>query len=188
MSKLGFDPTGLVYFGTLLFLVGISALIATELAVAAMHPGAPKKAKGPEPPASAIICAYLPNEAGTIMETMHHFLSNIEYAGGLQIILAYNTPTPLPVEVELRALADKHPNLLILNVEGSRSKAQNLNAALEFVLGDFVAMYDADHCPDPDSFSRAWRWLSNGYGVVQGHCLSRNPEESWMAKMVSIGK
>lgn len=100
--------------------------------------------------------------------------------------MAYNTPKPLPVEDELRMLADKHPNLLVLNVEGSRSKAQNLNAALEFVLGDFVAMYDADHWPDPDSFQRAWRWLSNGYGVVQGHCLSRNPEESWMARMVSI--
>jgi cellulose synthase/poly-beta-1,6-N-acetylglucosamine synthase-like glycosyltransferase len=61
-----------------------------------------------------------------------------------------------------------------------------LNTALEFVKGSFVGCFDADHLPDEGSFERAWRWLSNGYEVVQGHCLVRNAEESFWAKMIAI--
>jgi cellulose synthase/poly-beta-1,6-N-acetylglucosamine synthase-like glycosyltransferase len=49
-----------------------------------------------------------------------------------------------------------------------------------------VGIFDADHHPDPDSFTRAWRWLSNGYDVVQGHCLIRNGDASWVARMVAV--
>ena len=44
----------------------------------------------------------------------------------------------------------------------------------------------ADHQPQPDSFTRAWRWLSNGYDVVQGHCLVRNGAESWVARLIAV--
>ena len=57
----------------------------------------PTEPKTPYPPASAIIAAYLPNEAPTILETVEAFLQ-IEYPAPLQIILAYNTPHELPVE------------------------------------------------------------------------------------------
>jgi cellulose synthase/poly-beta-1,6-N-acetylglucosamine synthase-like glycosyltransferase len=181
----GIDITYGVYVATLLFLNVMSVLILTECFVAYFHKGAPAKPGAPEAPASAIICAYMPNEAETIMETLEHFLS-IEYEPGIQVILSYNTPVPMPIEDDLRALSNQHPNLLVLKIENSRSKSQNLNAALDFVVGDFVGVFDADHQPDLDSYSRAWRWLSNGYDVVQGHCLSRNPEETWMAKMVAI--
>jgi hypothetical protein len=181
----GIDITYGVYVATLLFLNVMSVLILTECFVAYFHKGAPAKPGAPEAPASAIICAYMPNEAETIMETLEHFLS-IEYEPGIQIILSYNTPVPMPIENDLRELSNQHPNLLVLKIENSRSKSQNLNAALDFVVGDFVGVFDADHQPDLDSYSRAWRWLSNGYDVVQGHCLSRNPEETWMAKMVAI--
>ena len=181
----GVDVTYGVYVATLIFLNVMSILILTECFVAYFHKGAPSKPGAPEAPASAIICAYMPNEAETIMETLEHFLS-IEYEPGIQIIISYNTPVPMPIEDELRVLSNQHPNLLVLKIENSRSKSQNLNAALDFVVGDFVGVFDADHQPDLDSYSRAWRWLSNGYDVVQGHCLSRNPEETWMAKMVAI--
>ena len=46
---------------------------------------------GPAPRATAVIAAYLPNEADTIVETVETFLAQ-DYAGGLQIVLAYNTP------------------------------------------------------------------------------------------------
>ena len=45
----------------------------------------------PAPRATAVIAAYLPNEADTIVETVETFLRQ-EYSGGLQIVLAYNTP------------------------------------------------------------------------------------------------
>ncbi|NND04512.1 MAG: glycosyltransferase [Acidimicrobiia bacterium] len=181
----GIDVSWPVYIAVVVVLVTTAALIWLEGIFAARHPGAPLVAGAPEPPASAIICAYMPNEAATIVETIEHFLT-VDYPAGLQIILAYNTPDYHPVEAELQMIAERHRNLLLLKVENSNSKAQNLNAALARTTGEFIGVFDADHHPDVDSFHRAWRWLSNGYDVVQGHCLVRNPEETFLAKMVAI--
>jgi len=185
LYKIGIDVSWVVYIAVVLALVSTAALIWMEGLFAGRHPGAPEVAGAPEPPASAIICAYMPNEAGTIVETIEHFLQ-VDYPAGLQVILAYNTPEYLPVEAELQTIAARHPNLLLLKVENSNSKAQNLNAALARATGDFIGVFDADHQPDADSYHRAWRWLSNGYDVVQGHCLVRNPEETFLAKMVAV--
>eukprot|EP00475_Leptophrys_vorax_P008166 TRINITY_DN1524_c0_g4_i2.p1 TRINITY_DN1524_c0_g4~~TRINITY_DN1524_c0_g4_i2.p1 ORF type:complete len:341 (-),score=-18.46 TRINITY_DN1524_c0_g4_i2:305-1327(-) len=68
----------------------------------------------------------------------------------------------------------------------SRSKAENVNAAVKLVRGEFVGVFDADHCPSHDSFMRAWKWLSNGYDIVQGHCLVRNGEDNWIARCVAV--
>jgi cellulose synthase/poly-beta-1,6-N-acetylglucosamine synthase-like glycosyltransferase len=181
----GFDITPYFYIFTAFMLLVIAIMIVAECLIAYFHPGAPKEAAAPAPPASAIICAYMPNEQHTIMETIEHFLA-LEYEPGLQVILAYNTPFYCKVEAELSDLADVYPNFHLLKVPNSRSKAENLNTALNHVTGEFVACFDADHMPEPGSFERAWRWLSNGYDVVQGHCLVRNPEESFWAKMIAI--
>ncbi len=181
----GIDVSWVVYTAVVVVLVTTAALIWAESLYAGRHPGAPPVAGAPEPPASAIICAYMPNEAATIVETIEHFLT-VDYPAGLQVILAYNTPDYHPVEAELEEIAAANPNLLLLKVENSNSKAQNLNAALARTTGAFIGVFDADHHPDPDSFHRAWRWLSNGYDVVQGHCLVRNPEETFLARMVAI--
>jgi cellulose synthase/poly-beta-1,6-N-acetylglucosamine synthase-like glycosyltransferase len=166
-------------------LVTTAALIWSEGIFATRHPGAPETAGSPEVPATAIICAYLPNEADTIVETVEHFMT-IDYPAGLQVILAYNTPRDLPVEDDLRELVSRHPRLLLLRVPASNSKAQNLNAGLAQATGEFVGVFDADHHPDPDAFHRAWRWLSNGYSAVQGHCLVRNGGDSFLARMVAV--
>jgi len=137
------------------------------------------------PPASAIIAAYLPNEAATVEETVEAFL-RLDYQAPLRIILAYNTPRNLPVEFKLKKLAERDPRFLPLRVEGSTSKAQNVNAALAEVMGEFVGVFDADHRPEPDCFKRAWRWLASGYSVVQGHCLIRNGDATWVTRMVAV--
>lgn len=137
------------------------------------------------PPATAIIAAYLPNEAATIEETIEAFL-RLDYPSDLQIILAYNTPKPMRIEETLRKIAERDSRFLPFRVDGSTSKAQNVNAALTVVNGEFVGVFDADHHPDSDSFVRAWRWLSNGFDVVQGHCLIRNGDASWVARMIAI--
>jgi cellulose synthase/poly-beta-1,6-N-acetylglucosamine synthase-like glycosyltransferase len=72
-----------------------------------------------------------------------------------------------------------------MRVDWSVSKAQNVNAALARVTGEFVAVFDADHHPAPGSFLRAWRWLSNGIDVVQGHCVVRNGENGAIQKLVA---
>ena len=132
-----------------------------------------------------MIAAYLPNEADTIVETLRTFLAQ-EYAGGLQVVLAYNTPTLMPVEAELRQLAQDHEQLTVIKVPDSTSKAQNVNAALRVVDGEFVGIFDADHHPMHGAFERAWRWIADGADVVQGHCVIRNADESWLTRLVAV--
>lgn len=129
----------------------------------------------------------LPNEANTILETIEAFL-NIEYPAPLQVILAYNTPEDMPeMEAILAEMGRQRPDrFLPYRVMHSRSKAENVNAAVRLVWGEFVGVFDADHCPAPDGFMRAWKWLSNGYDVVQGHCVVRNGGDNWVAKVVAV--
>lgn len=184
-DQIGLDITPAVYLGTVAALLVTSYLIWYECFQAIRPAQLPAEPGAPPPPASAIIAAYLPNEAATVVETIQAFL-RIDYPGRLEIVLAYNTPHDLPVEAELRALAEREPRLRLLRVHGSTSKAQNVNAALGVVTGEFVGVFDADHHPAPDSFRRAWRWLAGGYDVVQGHCVIRNGGDTWVTKLVAV--
>lgn len=180
----GFDLTAVTYplMAVALAVTAIGLWAENFKAVGAVV--APEAA-GPPPLASAIIAAYLPNEAATIMATVTTVLEQ-DYPGGLQVILAYNTPQHLPIEDSLRQLAVQDPRLLLLRVRGSTSKAQNVNAALTYVQGEFVGVFDADHHPAQGSYSRAWQWLSNGQDIVQGHCVVRNGNASRIARLVAV--
>jgi len=181
----GFDLVDGAYFFVVVWLVITAALTMVEGFMALRREPLPAEPGEPEPQATAIIAAYLPNEAATIVETVRVF-QQIDYPAGLQIIVAYNTPRSLPVEETLREMAESDSRILIVRVEHSTSKAQNVNAVLGQATGRFIGMFDADHHPADDSFRRAWRWLSNGYDVVQGHCLVRNGEESLVARLVAV--
>ncbi|MBX7435478.1 response regulator [Mycobacterium sp. Y57] len=183
--------TAVVDVSNVAYLVVVAALLVTAASIwieglLALRPVEPPPAPpGAPPPASAIIAAYLPNEAATVMETIDAFLA-VDYGAATQIILAYNTPRPLPIESALQDIAGRDPRFVPFKVEGSTSKAQNVNAALTHATGEFVGIFDADHCPDPDSFSRAWQWLGNGYDVVQGHSVIRNGDTSWVARTIAV--
>ncbi|MGC7098896.1 glycosyltransferase [Amycolatopsis lurida] len=183
--RAGFD------LGTPAYLVVTISLVLTSVVIwvenlHALDPDQPPDSPAvPPPAASAIIPAYLPNEAATIVDTLHAFLRQ-DYGGPLQIILAYNSPHALPVEEDLRALAAEDPRLVVMQVPYSTSKAQNVNAALEVVTGEFVGVFDADHHPAPNAFDRAWRWISHGADVVQGHCVIRNGSASWVSRTVAV--
>jgi cellulose synthase/poly-beta-1,6-N-acetylglucosamine synthase-like glycosyltransferase/DNA-binding response OmpR family regulator len=183
LDRAGLDVTGGVYLAMVVALVLTGAAIWTECILSERPQRPPELAAEPEPAATAIIAAYLPNEADTVLETARAFLAQ-DYAD-LQVILAYNTPKPMAVEQELRALAARDPRFEPLRVEGSVSKAQNVNAALSRARGEFVGVFDADHHPAPGSFSRAWRWLSGGADVVQGHCLVRNGRTNLLTRLIA---
>ena len=141
----------------------------------------------PIPRSSFIVAAYLPNEQGIIVETIEHLLRNVQRPeAGFEVVLAYNTPDNLPVEEELARIARRDPAFKPLRVEGSESKAENLNAALDAVTGEIVGILDADHHPNPDCLVRAWRWLESGYDVVQGRNIIRNYDQNVMTKVIAI--
>lgn len=182
----GYDISGGVYIFIVMTLALTAAAIWIESALALKRIDPPTEPASPYPPASAIIAAYLPNEAAIIEDTINAFLQ-VQYPASLQIILAYNTPKDMPeVEERLREIARLNPRFIPIRVFTSTSKAQNINAALPYVTGKFTAVFDADHQPDPDSFRRGWRWISHGADVVQGHCFIRNGAASWVAKIVAV--
>lgn len=185
-ARNGVDLTAFTYPIVVVALV-LTALAIVVESMLALEPTQPEPVPdGARPaPASAIIAAYLPNESATILSTLEAF-RRVEYEGGLQIILAYNTPTDLPVEASLRELAGSDDRILLLRVPDSTSKAQNVNAALEHVTGELVGIFDADHHPAPNSFDRAWQWLRSGTDVVQGHCVVRNGSASTVARLVAV--
>ncbi|MFF4252099.1 glycosyltransferase [Streptomyces sp. NPDC001663] len=181
---LGWDVASAVYWVVVAGLVLSATLILLECLFALDAPARPAGPAQAYPPASAVIAAYLPNEAATIVDTVESFL-RVDYPNDLEIVLAYNTPHPLPVEDALREIARRDRRFVLLPVPGSTSKAQNVNAAVSRVRGEFVGIFDADHHPAPDAFRHAWDWLSNGYDVVQGHCVIRNGDSSWVARQVA---
>ncbi len=141
----------------------------------------------PMPRCSFLVAAYLPNEQDIILETLTHILDQVQRPdAGLEVILAYNTPSDLPVEDELHKMAKRHPELHLLRVEGSCSKAENLNAAVEIATGEIACILDADHHPASDGFVRAWHWLAQGYAVVQGRNVIRNYTQNLLTQMIAI--
>ncbi len=141
------------------------------------------------PSCSLIVAAYLPNEQSIILETLNYILDTMQRPeAGFELVLAYNTPIDLPqIEAELVDLAARNPELKLLRVEGSRSKAENLNAAMKMVKGEITGILDADHRPSPDSFEIAWNWLSTGrYSAVQGRNVIRNFGLNFMTQMIAV--
>jgi len=137
---------------------------------------------------SVIVVAYLPNEQDIILETLEHWLTQVEKpVRGWEVILAYNTPTRLPVEAQLEELSRRFPELILLPVQGSTSKAENLNAALEQVRGDMTCIFDADHLPARDCLMRSWAWLQHGqYDGVQGRNIIRNYDDNWLTTLIAV--
>ncbi|MEM9977093.1 MAG: glycosyltransferase family 2 protein [Cyanobacteria bacterium P01_D01_bin.2] len=139
------------------------------------------------PRCSFIVAAYLPNEQDIILETLDHLLNRVHPPqAGIEVILAYNSPVALPIEQTLARLVWKYPNFRPYRVEGSRSKAENINAALDIVTGEITCILDADHHPAPDCFERAGRWIANGYDVVQGRNLIRNRRENLLTRLIAV--
>ena len=92
LGAVGIDVTGVAYWCVLaaLLLTGAAIWVEGFLALDPQRP--PDEPSAPYPTATAVIAAYLPNEAATILETVETFRA-VDYPGDLQIIVAYNTPT-----------------------------------------------------------------------------------------------
>lgn len=134
---------------------------------------------GKYPPVCALVPCFLPNEKGIIMGTLNHILTEITYPGELVVMVVYNTPESMPMEAELRALEretfDRGRRVRVMRVLESRSKAENLNEAIKVVPQPLVAIYDADHYPDPESLTLLVDKLQEtGADAVQGSVYIRD--------------
>ena len=166
----------------------ITSLMIMAEAAAAWRTAPPRPdAARPLPRCTAVIAAYLPNEQEILLETIAHMLSRVDVPDRqFQVILAYNTPETLPIEAQLREIAETDPRLCLLRVTGSKSKAENVNAALKIATGEIIGIYDADHVPQSDCFQKAWLWLSDGFDIVQGRCRIRNYDTNRLTRIVAV--
>ncbi|KAJ3193539.1 hypothetical protein HDU82_002782 [Entophlyctis luteolus] len=141
---------------------------------------------------TCIIAAYLPNEKDIILDTITHFLNNVEFPCPHAIVLAYNTPRELPVETQLHELSLRSGGrFLSLRVPHSTSKAENVNYALAALANKqsathIVSVFDADHLPYRDAICQAIATLdaSQKSACVQGRCIIRNARESIVSRLI----
>ena len=141
----------------------------------------------PIPRATFIVSAFLPNELDVVEATLTNLLENIERPDdGIEIILAYNTPTMLDIEKRLCDMALKWPELILANAYQSKSKVENLNYALELASGQIIGLMDADHLPAPDCLRKAWRWLATDTDIVQGRCKIRNGNTNILTSLIEV--
>ncbi len=185
-----------LYFVILLIANTLNCLISLASIYLMLKPLCRRRER-PEPSAEAlrapvtlVVPCYLPNEQSIIEATVQHMLLKLEHAAPLTLYLVYNTPEPLEIEARLRALDGREyaPGrvLRVLRVDGSSSKAENLNAVMPLITDEFCAFYDADHHPDPNSLSLLLRaMLTTGCDAVQGSTYIRNTRGSLLAKFVN---
>ena len=101
------------------------------------------------PHISVMVPCFMPNEQHIIEETLERVCGVTQYDGIMDVIVPYNTPKPLDIEKKLQKMTSLHGRkLTCVNVEGSTSKAHNLDHALETLVDDaaeIVVIFDADH-------------------------------------------
>ena len=147
------------------------------------------------PSMTILVPCYLPNEQEIVKDTIEHIMERVEYPDGaaFHLLVAYNTPEPMAFEAELHEWIEqrrlgwqaKGRRVQLMKVEGSTSKAENLNAALATeISSDLTAIFDADHHPNSDALLRSTsRLLSDDADCVQGSIFLRSQPDVW-AKLV----
>ena len=134
---------------------------------------------------AAVIAAYLPNELAVLPETVRAIARQIEHlppGTTLDIVLAHNGGSSqqraslLQDLFQMEASIPATVQVLELHVASSKSKAENVNGALDYLhhrQRDYtqVAMYDADHRPIPQAFRYALETLqAQKANMVMGRC------------------
>lgn len=134
-----------------------------------------------------IIAAYLPNEIHTIIGPIRSMVGmNVPDGVKLTVMVAHNKGSQsdlnklIRIMRQLRKELNDRVELLHLNVTQSGSKAENINAAMDYAAvhnlkPDVVGLFDADHRPHADNMERALRTLLiEKADIVQGrNCVGQ---------------
>lgn len=137
-----------------------------------------------------VIVAYLPNEKDIVKDQLHYALEELVYPKEkLRINLVYNTPYPMDLEAELAEMDKTYPQLHVIKVENSKSKADNLNYFFTLDTGaEYIGIFDCDHFPHPQNPRwAAERFLADkSVDIVQGRCVVYNTPDAFICKMIAL--
>ena len=130
---------------------------------------------------SFIVPAF--NEEKTITDTIKA-ISNIDYDNIKEIIIVNDGSKDNTLRV-VNSLKNKYANLRVIDKKNS-GKADSINYALKYVLGEVVIVVDADSYPDKESLKKMLGFFDNPeVGAVTATCIPRNSKTKF-EKMQAI--
>ncbi|UZJ56720.1 hypothetical protein CBS101457_006040 [Exobasidium rhododendri] len=142
------------------------------------------------PHIDVVLVAFLPNEQDIVVSQAKYAARELHYPKGkFTVNVVYNTPYDIPgVEEEMRMLALENKHVRIIKVDGSTSKAENINHFLKLkdTRGEITSVLDTDHFCEPN----ALRWIAHRFSkgdvdIIQGRCCIYNVKETWLTRMVA---
>lgn len=124
-----------------------------------------------------------------VVRTLVHGIARLDYPLELLQVLLVDDNSGDGTARLIADLIQPYPFIRLVHrpPDAGGGKSGALNAALELATGEVVVVFDADHVPEPDSVRRIVRHLRDpSVGAVQGRCVVRNPNDSALARAVSV--
>ena len=140
------------------------------------------------PPVTILVPAH--NEALVIERTVRTLLS-LRYPAGKLTLMVINDASTDGTGAILDRLHAEDPRVCVYHrqkPEGGLGKAAALNAAVSRVQDEFLAIYDADNRPDPDSLAKlmARFALKPGLAAAVGQFRCGNKRRNFLTRCVNI--
>jgi cellulose synthase/poly-beta-1,6-N-acetylglucosamine synthase-like glycosyltransferase len=140
------------------------------------------------PKCSILIPAH--NEEGVIEQTINAMLKLNYPKNKLQIIVINDGSTDSTKKIVERFKgADRRIKLYnVPRGEGGKGKSRALNLGIKLVKSEFIAVYDADNTPDPDSlrYLVAQLLLNKELGAVIGKFRTVNKHTNLLTRFINI--
>lgn len=148
----------------------------------------PLPGPGHYPPLTILVPAH--NEAVVIEKTVKTLLA-LRYPKDKLTLMVINDASTDDTGAILDRLHAVNPHVVVYHrekPEGGRGKAAALNAAVERVEDEFIAIYDADNCPEPDSLLMLMaRFLRNpALAAAVGKFRCGNKHVNFLTRCVNV--
>ena len=130
------------------------------------------------------------NEAQVIERTVQHMLALNYPSDRLTVLVIDDASTDATPAIADR-LAREDSRVQVLHrhrPEGGRGKAAALNNALQHTVDEFIAIYDADNCPEPDALKLLIAQFRRRpeLGAVLGRFRTGNRKQNLLTRFINI--
>jgi cellulose synthase/poly-beta-1,6-N-acetylglucosamine synthase-like glycosyltransferase len=130
------------------------------------------------------------NEEKVIERTVNALLA-LEYpAGKLEVLVMDDASSDRTPEIlDRMAAADPRVKVIHRSKEiGGRGKSAVLNHALQVITNDFIGIYDADNCPEPNAIKLLMAHMVQNpqYGGVVGKFRTGNRRRNFLTRFINI--
>lgn len=142
----------------------------------------------PLPPVTILIPAH--NEEKVIERTVRSMLA-LEYTPGRLQVMVINDASDDATGQILDRLAAEDDRVRVLHrarPEGGTGKSAALNAAMKLVENEYIAIYDADNCPEPNALKLliAQFLVRPELGAVVGKFRTGNKTRNLLTRFINI--